>query len=293
MGEIDPTGRAALASYLAAVERVPLLSADEERRLARAFREQGDARAGHLLVTSNLRFVVRVALGYRGCAVRISDLVQEGNLGLMKAVERFDPDRQARLISFAVWWIRAYIQRHILGSWSMVRHGGQHDRWGAGPKPAAGPEPGRGTPGPDPTGTAAGAAPPGAQRRRGRRGARPSGKRPAREARRRDVSLDETDENGDSPRLDAIEAGGPLQDDALSTAEEAALLSSRVRAALEVLDPRERRIVEERLMADDPTTLECLGRRFGFTRERTRQLESRAVAKLRHALGPAAPPGWC
>ena len=99
-----------LETYLSDINRYPLLTPDEEKRLAREYRDQGDTRAAHELVTANLRFVVKVAYGYRSYGLRMPDLVQEGNIGLMKAVQKFDPDLGIRLISYAVWWIRAYIQ---------------------------------------------------------------------------------------------------------------------------------------------------------------------------------------
>src|SRR5512136_129393 len=111
-----------LDRYLASVQQHPLLSPEEERELARRYRA-GDARAGHTLVTANLRFVVKVAHGYRAYGLRIGDLVQEGNLGLMRAVQKFDPELGIRLISYAVWWIRAYIQNYVLRSWSLVKIG--------------------------------------------------------------------------------------------------------------------------------------------------------------------------
>ena len=106
-----------LDQYLREINRVSLLTVEEERRLARDFRDRGDKRAGHRLVEANLRFVVKVAFEYRSYGLRMADLIQEGNIGLMKAVQKFDPDKEIRLISYAVWWIRAYIQNHILKSW--------------------------------------------------------------------------------------------------------------------------------------------------------------------------------
>ena len=113
----------ALDLFLAEIRAVPLLTAEEEARLARAWRDDGDARAAHELITANLRFVVKVAHEYRTYGFRARDLIQEGNIGLMKAVQKFDPEKQIRLISYAVWWIRAYIQNYILRSWSLVKIG--------------------------------------------------------------------------------------------------------------------------------------------------------------------------
>ena len=112
-----------LEQYLAEINRFALLDAAEEQRLAREYLAHQDTKAAHRLVTSNLRFVVKVAYEYRSYGFRIADLVQEGNIGLMKAVQKFDPDKGIRLISYAVWWIRAYIQNYILRSWSLVKLG--------------------------------------------------------------------------------------------------------------------------------------------------------------------------
>ena len=117
-----PPDHAALDVYLAEIRRIPLLTVEEEQSLARRFRE-GDHRAGHQLVAANLRFVVKVAFEYRSYGLKMPDVIQEGNIGLMRAVQKFDPDKKVRLISYAVWWIRAYIQNHILRTWSLVKLG--------------------------------------------------------------------------------------------------------------------------------------------------------------------------
>src|SRR5512133_1338365 len=114
---------AALDQYLRDISRVALLTVVEEQRLAREFRDHGDKRAGHRLVEANLRFVVKVAFEYRKYGLHMPDLIQEGNIGLMKGVQKFDPDKRIRLISYAVWWIRAYIQNHVVKSWSLVKIG--------------------------------------------------------------------------------------------------------------------------------------------------------------------------
>src|SRR3989442_2726964 len=112
-----------LSRYLGRIDRYPLLTPDEERHLALRWRRFGDQRAAERLVTGNLRFVVKIAFEYRTYGARLLDLIQEGNLGLLVAVARFDPDRRVRLTTYAVWWIRAYIQEYIRRSWSMVRFG--------------------------------------------------------------------------------------------------------------------------------------------------------------------------
>jgi len=280
--QVAGSGVATLRTYLAEIGRIPLLSPAEERSLAKEYRENGDSRAAHKLVSANLRFVVKVAYGYRFSGLKVADLIQEGNLGLMRSLERFDPDRDVRLISYAVWWIRAYIQAYILRSWSVVklgttqaqrklffsfartwrelqRQGGTH-----GQNPAAD--------------VSAGVA-----HRLNVRPADVSEMRSRIEG--RDVSLDEPVGESDSTRIDFLASAAPSQDDALSDAEELAIIAGRVQRALGTLDARERYIVQMRLMSDEPMTLKALGDHFGFTRERTRQLEARAAAKLRLVLG--------
>src|SRR6516164_3772463 len=118
-----PSTNGSLAMYLAEINKYPLLTVDEEQRLARLYARSADLDAAHKLVTSNLRFVVKVSYEYRSYGIKMADLIQEGNIGLMKAVQKFDADKEIRLISYAVWWIRAYIQNYILKSWSLVKIG--------------------------------------------------------------------------------------------------------------------------------------------------------------------------
>src|SRR5690349_18086963 len=121
--ESVPSTSSSLELYLSEINQFPLLTVEEEQNLARLYRRKGDSRAAHRLVTANLRFVVKVAYEYRSYGFKMADLIQEGNIGLMKAVQKFDPDKGIRLISYAVWWIRAYIQNYILKSWSLVKLG--------------------------------------------------------------------------------------------------------------------------------------------------------------------------
>jgi RNA polymerase sigma-32 factor len=279
-----------LDTYLRQIQRVALLTRDEEQRLARAFRDRGDLRAGHRLVEANLRFVVKIAFEYRRYGLAIPDLIQEGNLGLMKGVQKFDPDRDVRLVSYAVWWIRAYIQGHVLKSWSLVKVGTTQ-----------------------------------AQRKlffslaRARReielltlGAKPDGEGTDADlvAKRldvtssevvemeqrlagRDVSLEAPVGDGTSTRLDALGSGAEPQDEELARREEEASVARRVAAAIGRLDARERHIVEARIMGDGRVTLRDLGGELGFSRERARQLEARGLEKLRRELRPLADEvGW-
>ncbi len=270
-----------LAAYLTEVGRHPLLTADEELALARAFRETGDKRAAHTLVTANLRFVVKVASGYRGYGLRLPDLIQEGNLGLMKAVQKFDPDMGIRLVSYASWWIRAYIQAHVIQSWSVVKLGTTQaqrrlffalgrtrrelSRAGAGADDDLDDRVARRL-----------------------RVSTDDVREAARRMEQRDQSLDAPSPGGDSSPVDRIASGDDLQDERLSCARESDRVRRGVTDALACLDDRERTIIEQRFMADDPASLQDLGTRLGFSRERARQLEMRARRKLRTALEPLA-----
>jgi RNA polymerase sigma-32 factor len=279
-----------LDQYLREINRVPLLTVEEERRLARQFRDEGNKRAGHRLVEANLRFVVKVAFEYRSYGLRMADLIQEGNIGLMKAVQKFDPDKEIRLISYAVWWIRAYIQNHILKSWSLVKIGTtQAQRKLFFSLARTRHEIERITPG-------AGLQEEGidvalvAKKLR----VRPSDVvEMTQRMEGRDLSLDAPVADGTSTHLEFTPAEGDPQDEELARAQEDALLARRVNEAMSRLDPRERHIVEARIMGDGKETLRDLGHHFGFSRERARQLEIRALEKLRRDLEPTAKEvGW-
>jgi RNA polymerase sigma-32 factor len=279
-----------LDQYLREINRVALLTVEEERRLAREFRDQGDKRAGHRLVEANLRFVVKVAFEYRSYGLRMADLIQEGNIGLMKAVQKFDPDKEIRLISYAVWWIRAYIQNHILKSWSLVKIGttqAQRKLFFSLARTRHEIErlsPGAGL---DKEGIDVNLV---AKKLR----VRPSDVVEMQQRREgRDLSLDAPVADGTSTHLEFTPSDGEPQDEELASAEEGALVSRRVSEAMGRLDPRERHIVEARIMGEGKETLRDLGQHFGFSRERARQLEIRALEKLRRELQPLADEvGW-
>jgi RNA polymerase sigma-32 factor len=271
--------RSELDRYMKEVARYPVLSAEEERALARAYRERGDTRAGHALVAANLRFVVKVAAGFRGHACRLSDLVQEGNMGLMRAVQKFDPDMGIRLITYAVWWIRAYIQNHVLHSWSVVKVGttqAQRKLFFALAQARRDDERTGGEGDPDERVARRLRVAPEEVRSMGRR------------LEGRDLSLDAPIGEGTSTHADLVATDEAAADERLGSAEEAQLLEAGVVVALAQLDARERVIVERRIMAERPATLQDLGAELGVSRERTRQLESRALGKLRRALQPLA-----
>jgi RNA polymerase sigma-32 factor len=270
-----------LDQYLREINKVPLLTVDEERHLARQFRDEGNKRAGHRLVEANLRFVVKVAFEYRSYGLRMADLIQEGNIGLMKAVQKFDPDKEIRLISYAVWWIRAYIQNHILKSWSLVKIGTtQAQRKLFFSLARTRHEIERVTPG-------AGLESEGIDVNLVAKKLRVRASDVVEMQQRmegRDLSLDAPVADGTSTHLEFTPAEGDGQDDELGRLEEEALLARRVNDAMSRLDPRERHIVEARIMGDGKETLRDLGQHFGFSRERARQLEIRALEKLRREL---------
>ena len=266
-----------LSTYLSEISQYPLLTQPEEQALARRFR-QGDLAAGHHLVTSNLRFVVKVAYEYRSYGIKMSDLIQEGNIGLMKAVQKFDPDKGIRLISYAVWWIRAYIQNYILKSWSLVKLGTTQaqrklffslartrrelEKFGTNDAVVNVDEIAR------------------------RLHVKPTEVREMEQRMGgRDLSLDAPmGEDGGNSHVDFVVSASAPQDDEFADKEEAGLINTRVRTALMRLDPRERFIIEQRVMNERPMTLKELGEHFGFSRERARQLEIRAKDKLKSEL---------
>ncbi|HZN95548.1 MAG TPA: RNA polymerase factor sigma-32 [Myxococcales bacterium] len=268
-----------LATYLSEINQYALLTAEEEQRLARRFKK-GDLPSGHRLVTSNLRFVVKVAYEYRSYGIKMADLIQEGNIGLMKAVQKFDPSKGIRLISYAVWWIRAYIQNYILKSWSLVKLGTTQaqrklffslartrrelEKLGEGD--------GGGAVNVDDIAKKLRVKPQEVREMEQRMGGR-------------DLSLDAPmGEDGGNSHVDFVVSQSAAQDDELGDKEEAGLINQRVKVALSRLDPRERFIIEQRVMNERPMTLKELGEHFGFSRERARQLEIRAKDKLKNEL---------
>jgi RNA polymerase sigma-32 factor len=275
----DPSSNSgSLTMYLSEINQYGLLSVDEEQALARKF-IQGDLAAGHRLVTSNLRFVVKVSYEYRSYGIKMSDLIQEGNIGLMKAVQKFDPDKGIRLISYAVWWIRAYIQNYILKSWSLVKLGTTQaqrklffslartrrelEKFGAGDGAVVNV---------DEIATKLNVKASEVREMEQRMGGR-------------DLSLDAPmGEDGGNSHVDFVASATAPQDDEFADKEESGLITNRVQTALTRLDPRERFIIEQRVMNERPMTLKELGEHFGFSRERARQLEIRAKDKLKSEL---------
>jgi RNA polymerase sigma-32 factor len=273
-----PADSGALSVYLAEINRLPLLTVDEEQTLARRFRDAQDLDAGHRLVTSNLRFVVKVAFEYRSYGFRMADLVQEGNIGLMKAVQKFDPDRKIRLISYGVWWIRAFIQNYILRNWSLVKLGttqAQRKLFFSLARTRRELE------------------------RQGDVGVLVDERDIAKKLRvkqsevsemsqrleGRDLSLDAPmGDDGGTSHIDFLESGGQVADAELASHEAHRIARTKVAEALSRLDARERFIIEQRLMTEKPQTLSELGAHYRISRERARQLEIRAKAKLKTEL---------
>jgi RNA polymerase sigma-32 factor len=272
MAEVSVTP---ISSYLRNIDRYQLLSQEEEARLAVRWKNTRDQEAGRRLVLCNLRFVVKIAFEYRTYGVRMLDLIQEGNLGLLVAVERFDAGRGNRLTTYAVWWIRAYVHDYIRRQWSLVRFGTTRaeqrcfyrlrrereklERSGETVDPAR-------------LASALGVAPDAIG---------------AIEARivRRDQSLDDPAFAGaEETKVSRLpdEAIGPERE--VIDRELLDLSTTRVRRALAGLDPRERAIIEKRYLEGDGTTLKELGKSFGISRERVRQLEARAKEKMKAEL---------
>lgn len=258
-----------LDTYLRDVRRTTLLDRQQEEALALRWRDHRDQAAADELVQRNLRFVVQVALSYRRYGLPLDDLVQEGNLGLIRAVEKYDPSRGTRLISYAVWWIRAYIQSYVLQSWSLVRVGttrAQRRLFHQLPRALAKLE---GAPGDRVAALAE------------QLGARAEDvERVMAALQRRDLSLETpVGVDGDLTVADRIADDGDDPETATADAEAGAVRSRTLRACLDRLPPRERAIVELRF-GEDGRTLRDVGDELGLSRERVRQLETLALRRL-------------
>jgi RNA polymerase sigma-32 factor len=273
------TAEGGLSRYLEEIRRFPMLEPQEEYMLAKRWREHGDREAAHKLVTSHLRLVAKIAMGYRGYGLPISEVISEGNVGLMQAVKRFEPDKGFRLATYAMWWIKASIQEYILRSWSLVKMGTTANQKKlffnlrkAKSKISALNE---GDLRPEQVQTIA--------KRLG------VTEQDVVDMNRRlsgDASLNAPiREDGDSGEWqDWLADESDSQETVLAESEE---LDNRRRAltqALDVLNERERRIFEARRLADDPVTLEDLAAEFGVSRERVRQIEVRAFEKVQKAV---------
>jgi RNA polymerase sigma-32 factor len=268
-----------LSRYLQEIRTFPMLEPDQEYMLAKRWREHGDTVAAHQLVTSHLRLVAKIAMGYRGYGLPVSELISEGNVGMMQAVKRFEPDRGFRLATYAMWWIRAAIQEYILHSWSLVKMG-----------------------------TTA------AQKKlffnlrklKGQLQAIEEGDLSPENVKKiaTELSVSEEDVVNMNRRLAApdhslnaplkIDGDGEWQDwlvdesdsQEIVLAEQQELSKRRklLNHAMKSLNTRERHILTERRLKDEPTTLEDLSKEYGISRERVRQIEVRAFEKLQRAI---------
>jgi RNA polymerase sigma-32 factor len=268
-----------LARYLQNIRKFPMLDAQEEYNLAKRWADHGDEKSAHKLVTSHLRLVAKIAMGYRGYGLPLGELISEGNVGMMQAVMRFDPDRGFRLATYAMWWIRASIQEYILHSWSLVKMG-----------------------------TTA------AQKKlffnlrklKGQMQAIDDGDlSPEHVTRIADrLNVAETDviqmnrrlgnpdtslnaplrEEGDGEWQDWLVDQEEGQEIQLATFEELHSRRRLLAGAMQALTDRERQILSERRLKDNPTTLENLSQRYGISRERVRQIEVRAFEKLQKSV---------
>ncbi|MFL5158335.1 MAG: RNA polymerase sigma factor RpoH [Microvirga sp.] len=269
-----------LSRYLDEIRRFPMLEPHEEYMLAKSWREHGDREAAHKLVTSHLRLVAKIAMGYRGYGLPIGEVVSEGNVGLMQAVKRFEPDKGFRLATYAMWWIKAAIQEYILRSWSLVKMGTTANQKKlffnlrkAKGRISAFEE---GDLRPDHVkqiATQLGVTEQDVVDMNSRLGG--------------DASLNATlrDEgDGGGEWQDWLVDTGQSQEQVLVEEEEGQNRLTALRSALSVLNPRERRIFEARRLSDDPITLEELSTEFGVSRERVRQIEVRAFEKIQEAV---------
>jgi RNA polymerase sigma-32 factor len=271
-------GESGLSRYLAEIKRFPMLEPQNEYMLAKSWREHGDRDAAHQLVTSHLRLVAKIAMGYRGYGLPIGEVISEGNVGLMQAVKRFEPDKGFRLATYAMWWIRASIQEYILRSWSLVKMGTTASQKKlffnlrkAKSRISALDE---GDLRPDQVkqiATRLGVAEQDVIDMNRRLGGDASLNAPLRE-------------EGEGEWQDWLADDSADQESSLADREESDTRLGALKSALTVLNPRERRIFEARRLADDPVTLEELSAEFGVSRERVRQIEVRAFEKVQAAV---------
>jgi len=273
-----PAIRNSLDSYIVQINRIPLLSQEEEFELAVRYKKHNDINAVQKLITSNLRFVVKVAFEYKSYGIKILDLIQEGNIGLMMAIKKFDPYRGYRFISYAIWWIRAYIKNFIIKNWSLVKIGTTQ-----------------------------------AQKKLFYK----IGKvRKALEANQekekkyelvandlavakediiemeqrmsaRDLSLDAPFDDGQElSHFDLLKETSPNQEEVFGDEEEKRILGKEIRDAMKRLNDKEEYVIINRIMADSPLTLQEIGHHLKLSRERVRQIESEALKKLKKEMSP-------
>ncbi len=278
------TPEGGLSRYLTEIRKFPMLAKDEEFMLGKAWREHEDPQAAHRLVTSHLRLVAKIAMGYRGYGLPIGEVISEGNVGLMQAVKKFEPDKGFRLATYAMWWIRASIQEYILRSWSLVKMGTTASQkklfFNLRKAKSAISAFQEGDLHPDQVDIIATKL--GVQKDEvvsmNRRLSGP------------DASLNAPMRvDGESEWQDWLEDTSAVsQETQVAESEERSQRMSLLQAAMIDLSDRERHILTERRLKDDPTTLEDLASQYGVSRERVRQIEVRAFEKLQKAMLAAA-----
>ena len=279
-GDVDERGLAkfdALQAYMREVQRHPLLSADDEHKLAVQYQKTEDREVAARLVTANLRLVVKIAYEYRRAYRNMMDLVQEGNIGLMQAVKRYDPYRGVKLSSYAAWWIRAYMLRFILNNWRLVKVGttqAQRKLFFNLNKEKA-------------RLTAMGIEPSHAEIAKRLNVAESEVTEMDRRLARADASLDATVNEADgrsTTRLELMPSSNATPDQIAEGSEFSALLHAQLDEFRKTLTGKDIEIFDKRVVADEPLTLQELGDQFGVSRERVRQLEARLMGKLRDHL---------
>lgn len=271
---------AGLNRYMAEIRKFPLLTPEEEYMLAKRFSEHQDTDAAAKLVTSHLRLVAKIAMGYRGYGLPVSELISEGNIGLMQGVKKFEPDRGFRLATYAMWWIKASMQEFILRSWSLVKIG---------------------------TTAAQKKLFFNLRRMKHTLNAYEDGDLRPEDVRKiaTDLGVSETEvvnmnrrmsnggdtslnvslnDEGDGQWQDTLQDNGPLQDEVFAEAEERVVHRAMLSEAMGSLNDREKHILTERRLIEEPKTLEELSQEFGVSRERVRQIEVRAFEKLQKAM---------
>jgi RNA polymerase sigma-32 factor len=272
-----PVIKNSLESYLTQINQFPLLTQEEEFKLATRYRKDNDIEAAQKLITSNLRFVVKVVFEYKSYGVKLLDLIQEGNIGLMMAVKKFDPYKGYRFISYAIWWIRAYIQNFIIKTWSLVKIGTTQAQKKLFYKIG--------------------------KVRKALESDQDNEKKyevlandldVAKEEimemeqrmSARDLSLDAPfDEDHELTPLDLLQEGSVNQEDALIADQEKKILEAEVLDAMRRLNEKETFIIKNRIMAESPLTLQEIGDHLKLSRERVRQIESEALKKLKREMG--------
>ena len=273
-----PAVRNSLDSYIVQINQIPLLTQEEEFELAVKYKKHNDINAVQKLITSNLRFVVKVAFEYKSYGIKILDLIQEGNIGLMMAIKKFDPYRGYRFISYAIWWIRAYIQNFIIKNWSLVKIGTTQAQKKLFYK--------------------IGKVRKALEENQGKEKkyelvandlavAKEDIIEMEQRMSARDLSLDAPfDDSQELSHFDLLKETSPNQEEVFGDEEEKQILGKEVRDAMKRLNDKEEYVIKNRIMADSPLTLQEIGHHLKLSRERVRQIESEALKKLKKEMSP-------